>query len=56
MKMRKLIALILTLLLTLAFVGNALAMDSFYVKTANGKGLNLRSEPSRGNNIILSIP
>lgn len=53
--MKKRIIVALALLLV-CVVSTAYAMDTFYVKTANGKGLNLRSAPERGDNVVASIP
>ena len=47
---------LLVALLILFSVSGSFAMDSYYVKTSNGKSLNLRSSPERGDNVIASIP
>lgn len=54
--MKKQIVAVTLVLLMLMTAVSAFAMDSFYVKTSNGKGLNLRSYPQRADNVIASIP
>ena len=59
--MKKTLAAVLLLALLVSCVGAALADAPYgtsvmYVKTANGKSVNVRSTPSTGDNIIGSVP
>jgi len=59
--MKKTLAVVLLLALLLSCVGTALADAPYgtsvmYVKTANGKSVNVRSAPRTGDNIIGSVP
>lgn len=51
--MKRLFALICVLVLTAALIPVGASADNYwYVKTPNGKSLNLRREPKSGNNVV----
>lgn len=55
--MKRFLILVASLVLVMSVcMTSALAYETMYVKTGNGKTLNVRSEPATGDNVLLRIP
>jgi len=54
---KRLLALTAVMILVLSVcMTSALAYETMYVRTGNGKTLNVRSEPATGDNVLLRLP
>lgn len=55
--MKRFLILVASLVLVMSVcMTSALAYETMYVKTGNGKTLNVRSEPATGDNVLLRFP